>query len=216
MKTISKEEAMKKLGNQIHITKHTGKMECINSASTACTMNPFCQERSKDKNSICYKCYSKNYLNYRKSLRVCLERNTLILTQSIIPWDDLPRIYDRFFRFESFGDLINATHFINFIRIAQKNPETNFALWTKNIEIVNSVLDSGEFDKPENLFIVYSSRDLNKKEDLSLFPHADKVFTVYDKEHAKDVNINCGKRKCIECRLCYTKNKVTEISELVK
>lgn len=203
---------------QFHITTGSGKMDSINSMSTPRTDNPYCIERAKDPNSVCHVCYAIRSLKRYKNLESALKRNEELLTKGLMEWDDLPRIYDRFFRFESFGDLFNEIHFINYIRIAQKNPETNFALWTKNIEIVNRVFDSGEWVKPENLFIIISSKDLNKKEDLSKFPHADKVFTVYNKKFAAehDIEINCGKRKCIECRLCYTKNKVTEISELVK
>ena len=44
-----------------------------------------------------------------------------------------------------------------------------------------------------------------------------KTFTVWDKETAKTVNINCGDRKCIDCLACYKKNsKITAINEIIK
>ncbi len=210
-----KERVAESATKGLHITTHTGKMTGIPSISTTCRLNPHCLKRAKDTNSICHKCYAVRLTGLRANLENALERNTFLLTQSVLSWDDLPKVYGRFFRLESFGDLINENHFINFIRIAQKNPETQFALWTKNMWIVDSVINSG-YTKPENMNIVYSSHDINKKEDLPV--NADKVFTVYNKEYAttSGVAVNCGKRKCIECRLCYTKNSVTEISELLK
>ena len=47
-----------------------------------------------------------------------------------------------------------------------------------------------------------------------------KSFTVYDydyiKEHWEEMNINCGSRFCLGCRLCYDLNDVEEISEVLK
>lgn len=39
---------------------------------------------------------------------------------------------------------------------------------------------------------------------------------VYDKEHAKEHNINCGARDCNACRRCYSKNTDIYIKEIVK
>lgn len=60
---------------------------------------------------------------------------------------------------------------------------------------------------PNNLYIIVSSLMLNEPtitnaEDF----YIDAVFTVYDKAtiKAKNIDINCGGRKCLECRKCYS------------
>lgn len=197
-----------------HDKKH--KMSGFRSISTSVLKNTFCQARQKCKDSVCSKCYAERQLKLYHSLEKHLTDNLEILTGSVLPMKELPEINDRFFRFESFGDLMNEVQFINYINIAKKNPNTNFALWTKNFEIVNRVFKY--MDKPENLFLIASSYELNKKEDLSGLENFDKIFTVYSFEHAKEnnISINCGTRKCMECKLCYTRNSVTEINEILK
>ena len=205
--------------SSLHITNHSPKqkMEGMRSISTSVLKNEFCQKRRKCEGSICQKCYAENQVKRYKRLSQCLEKNTEILTTSVIPYAELPRMTDRFFRFESFGDLSNDIQFINYLNICEKNPQTNFALWTKNFGIVDQVLKY--MNKPTNLFLIASSSEINKKEDLiNQFPWIDKVFTVYTSKFAEEngIQINCGSRKCIDCRLCYTENSVKEINELVK
>ena len=66
------------------------------------------------------------------------------------------------------------------------------------------------------MIIVQSSVLLNQ-ETTPANEYIDKVFTVYDKQHAENVNINCGGRKCAECLRCYTKSDEIEyIAELLK
>ena len=67
-----------------------------------------------------------------KNLNACLERNTKILTGRILKEAEIPMINASFFRFESFGDLINVTQVINYFHICKKNKHVHFALWTKN------------------------------------------------------------------------------------
>ena len=71
------------------------------------------------------------------------------------------------------------------------------------------------------MIIILSSVLLNTAIDADTasakYPFIDKVFTVYDKEHAQDVNINCGARSCAECQRCYHKSEGIEyINELLK
>lgn len=116
-----------------------------------------------------------------KSLNECLESNTEILTKNIIDWDDLPRIYSLYFRFESFGDLNNEIQLINYFNICRKNPEVKFALWSKNLFIIDKAIKEGHH-KPDNLMIIASSPFLNKIADYSQYEFVDKVFTVYTKD----------------------------------
>lgn len=205
-----------KTGELIRISTMSGKLDGFHSISTSVLLNPRCQARQKCKDNICSKCYASATIQRYTNLGKVLEQNTKALSTRVLKSRDLPYINDRHFRLEAFGDLNNEIQFINYIRLCEKNPDTNFALWTKNYDIVESVLKF--MKKPENLIIIMSSTRINKKEDLSTFPHADKVFTVYDLDgiHEQNIKINCGSTSCKDCMLCYTKNSVTEINELLK
>lgn len=154
-----------------------------------------------------------------KTLNEATTRNAEILTASVLPAEVLPLIPSRYFRFESFGDLINVNQVINYFNIARKNPDTLCALWTKNPHIVAKAIAAGH-DKPENLQIVLSSPLINKPIKATKYAFISKVFTVYDKEAAKAVNINCGARSCLACGRCYRPNPegvaIQYVNELLK
>ena len=209
-------ETTEKLAGMI-CRKHTGKMAEMQSLSTACTLNPYCMERAKDPALVCSHCYSMAQQKRYKSLTAKLERNTEILTGEVYPVEAWPRVNAAVFRLESFGDLANETQAMNYFNFCRRNPETTFALWTKNPFIIARVLASGA-EKPENLIIIFSSPCLNKPNAaiMDRFPFIDKVFTVYDKEHAANVEINCGARNCNECRRCYSKRTAAAVNELLK
>lgn len=205
-------EFEKKTG--IHFkTDHLGKMAGMWSLSTSCLVNPYCQARARVAGSVCAHCYAQRLLEYRETAANCFERNAEILTASIIPVNEWPSLNCLMFRFEAFGDLINETQVINYFNLCRKNPRVKFALWTKNDFIIQSVLASG-IKKPANLVIIKSSEMLNTPETAPDF--VDKVFTVYDKQAAKNVRINCGARNCFECGRCYTKRTGAAVSELLK
>jgi len=203
--------------NILHITKnHTGKMEGMQSLSTSCKGNPNCAKFAQIEGSVCAKCYAQRMMKMYKNLDGCLEKNAEILSKIDLSKQTelIPQINAAFFRFEAFGDLLNEQHVKNFFTIAKANPDTHFALWTKNPKLIANVIDEG-INKPDNLNIIVSSLFLNKVVDLD-YDFIDKIFTVYDKEHADQVTINCGKKKCIDCKLCYKKNDVKYINELLK
>ena len=197
----------------IHITtQHEGKMTGMQSISTSSRQNPYCQQRIKDGDSVCIKCYAERLMKMRPRIDTCMQRNGELLSSKVIDPDYLPEVNVLYFRFEAFGDLINVTHVINYFNICKKNPETHFALWTKNPGLIDQAIKSGE-EKPKNLRIVYSSPKLNQVYEPQ-YDFIDKIFTVYTKD--ADVKINCGKKKCIDCKLCYKENKVRYINERVK
>jgi hypothetical protein len=199
----------------IHFTlNHTGKMAGMQSLSSSCICNPACIARMKDENSICYYCFSAAMHNRYSALAACLEKNSSVLSSRLFELFELPMINAAFFRFESFGDLGSVTQARNYIRIAKRNPWTRFALWTKNPGYLAAAIR--EEGKPENLNVILSSPYMNTPCDASRWPFVDKIFTVYDKDHQANVNINCGYRKCLDCLLCYTKNDVTVINESLK
>ena len=204
---------------------HTGKMLGMQSISTSCRTNPGCIRNSKIPGSICEKCYAQTMLQMYKDLDAKTERNTEVLTTRIVDWDDLPVVNCQIFRFESFGDIHNETHLQNYINIAKKNPGCMFTLWTKNYKTAYDYFKVNEC--PENFTLIISSLFINKKQDLEPFKKLGKfkkgqlkVFTVYDygyiHDHPDDVKINCGSRLCMGCQLCYRKNEVEEINEILK
>lgn len=202
-----------------YCTNHTGKMAGLESLSTSVNANPYCIKRMQNGNSICSHCFSFSMMKQYKALNECTSKNAEILTSGIIPADQLPLTPTRYFRFESFGDIINANQVINYFNIAKKNPETRFALWTKNPHIVNKAIESGH-SKPANLQIVLSSPIVNKPVKSVKYGFIDKVFTVYDKTGSKQVNVNCGARSCLGCGLCYRPNPagvgVVYVNEILK
>ena len=154
-----------------------------------------------------------------------LRINSELLCGSILSADAFPVIntatrFYKYFRLEAFGDLINETHAINYFTFCRLNPETRFTLWTKNPVFIHKAITSGH-NKPENITIIYSSPYLNKAAKqciFDIFPFIDKIFTVYSKEEAKaeNININCGAKKCADCLICYAKNGIKEVNELLK
>lgn len=196
----------------------TGKMENMAVITSSMTNNEHCQKLSQCDGSICQHCYSKNALSYRPNVRKCYERNGDILKNGIIPDNQLPYINSQYCRFESHGDLHNEIHLENFVRIAEKNPHCQFALWSKQYGILTKYFKTHK--QPENMNIIVSSILVNDVVNLKQFEDVGlnvKAFTVYDKEAAKDVEINCGSRKCMECLRCYKKDgKDKYINEIIK
>ena len=197
-------------------TNHSGKMAGMVSISTSVTTNERCQKNAQIKGSICEKCFAAKQMKIFPSMENPMVENQRILTSGIIPPEKLPIINHIYFRFESFGDLNNATQVKNYFNICYKNPRVKFALWTKNPDYIAAAIRDG-YEKPENLNIVLSSLFVNK-ERKNPFPFVDKVFTVYDAAYIAENNtpINCGAKSCFSCGLCYEKNGVSVINEKLK
>lgn len=201
----------------IHFTlNHTGKMEGMQSLSTSCVCNPACLARMKDKDSICSHCFAAAMHKRYTALGIRMEQNTVALSARLYSHEELPIINAAFFRFESFGDLSSVTHARNYLRICKRNPWTRFALWTKNPGYLAQAIKLE--GKPNNLNVILSSPYMDTVADASRWEFVDKVFTVWTKSaiKAQNVAINCGSRKCLDCLLCYTKNDVHEINEILK
>ena len=199
-------------GKTISISVMTGKLSGMHAISTYIPMNDRCMLRSTVKGSVCERCYAKAMLARRSNMRPSLEQNTVILTEKVYHVENFPILNDRYFRIEAFADLINWVQCANYFNLCKRNPECQFAMWTKNLFIVAECIRNG-YEKPENLIIVFSSPMINgevkaEKGLKAVFPFVDKVFTVFDKEFIKanGVEITCGGRKCLECLRCYTPN----------
>ena len=197
---------------KIHISKGFFKMEEIDSISTDTTQNDYCLKQAKNKNSICFKCYSFKALNYKKSLLNVLDKNSRLLSQNLISNNLLPTIYKLYLRFNSHGELINLIHLENLINIVNKNPQTTFALWTKRFDFIKEFFNKNK--KPKNLILVYSNSKLNKP--LEKLPkYFDKTFNNITKDKVEDFKINCF-QKCKDCLVCYTHNNIKTIIEKIK
>lgn len=197
-------------------SKMGGKLKGIAGINTSPLANPFCEAMSKNPDLICSKCYSRKMLQgIRKKQEPAMARNTELLSSRVLPVEDLPKYTDhwKYGRFNGHGELVNVTHAINLLNIAKTNPHMVWGFWTKRPSLVRHAIE--EVGKPDNVILVYSSPCINMESEL---PEGfDRVFTVYDKEHAEQVNINCGGKKCAECLLCYTKgNGVVSIKEKVR
>jgi hypothetical protein len=200
----------------IHISVMTGKLDGLRAISTNTRTNDYCikQNASKDPNNICTKCYSHTMLSsYRKNMQPALQRNSDALSMRILAPHELPRIMDSVFRFDAHGELINATHLHNLVLIAEHNPGTAFALWTKRNDIVRTYFDVRA--KPANLILIYSNPKISS---IMKRPpkHFDRTFNnVLEHEYVE--RQNCTGQQCKDCLLCYTVgNGVTTIVEKVK
>lgn len=204
---------------------HTGKMFGMVSFSTSCLENPRCIERMKNGSSVCAHCFAERQQKRQASTRAKLSRNTALVTSSIMSESYFPVLSDyKKIRLESFGDLMSETQAENYMRFAEVNKHASVALWTKNPDILYKALEKRGFRKPSNMIVIFSSYGLNKPMEnmLKLYtmpngkPMIDKLFTVYDKNHADEVNINCGARSCMTCERCYKKRTAASVNELLK
>ena len=208
---------------QLGVSVMTGKLEDLYSLSTSVLMNPICQFRAKDEDSICKYCFAASTASRYSGLALMLETNTIILTKFLIPesvWGTLVwPTTNGDARMESFGDVMNVTQARNYLRIMRSHSWLHFAVWSKNEGIWYAAFKK-EGGKPKNMKFIVSSPKLNVRVELPAYiiPYVDHVFTVYTKEYAEanGIEINCGGRKCITCRNCYKCGTAFYINELKK
>ena len=197
---------------KLHVTKGSNKMNGVFSINTPTTGNAFCEAMSKT-DSVCASCYAQRYETIRPNIVKAFKRNAKLLTSKVF---EPPRFNYQFMRFHSFGELINKVHFFNFVKIALVNPETIFTLWTKRKNIVQEYIRKGGV-VPSNMILIYSNPRLNHEMKKPPKGFA-KVFNVHHKKKANEsgININCGSKSCLDCRLCYSLNNVEVVNEIKK
>lgn len=192
----------------VHISTMTGKLAGLQAINSNTLSNDFCSTmRTTD--SICKVCYSAAMLSgSRKNCAPAFERNSVLLSAALIPVDRMPYINAAIFRFHGHGELINSVHLENFYRIAERNPDTTFSLWTKRRDLIRT----GRA-RPQNFILIYSNPSLAK---IMRAPPArfDKVFNNVKADYTGPAN--CTGQKCIDCQLCYTPGGVDVIVEHVK
>lgn len=204
----------------VYVGMHTkGKLEGLQSISTSSFMNSFCKAMHDEQNAICHWCYSSRYQAYRKSLREVLEKNFEFLTKTELTDVEASAIpiTSIYCRIESFGEVANDIQAENYIRIIKTHPLVKFGIWTKRpLTYIRAMKKLG--GKPDNCTLVFSSHFINciSKPFNWESGFIDHVFTVFDKEHAEDANINCGSKKCMDCLMCYTKGDPFFINEILK
>lgn len=205
--------------SKLHITKHDGKLSGIESVGTTCKMNPRCLVRMLNGESVCAKCYADTLTSMRDGLEKWLEFNFLKLTTHKLTENEIPTFSTIYGRFESFGDLANDIQAYNYLLIAESNPHTNFALWTKNPDLLYKGIQMLGH-KPQNIRFGLSSLKLNQIADIPDYikPYLDFVFTVYSPKYIKenDITINCGGKSCMNCGICYDSLKANKCSDCVK
>ena len=194
----------------LKISTMTGKLVDIPAINTNTLTNEYCQKmHSSNARCICTECYSFAMLEgSRKNCAPAWEKNSILLKSNILK--EFPQFNSLYVRFHGHGELINETHFINFLLIAQYNPKTTCSLFTKRHKLVKKVLETRE--KPQNLILVYSNPIKDRVTDKKP-QYFDKVFNTVTQENAQD---NCTGRKCIECLACYTHTGENVLIEKVK
>ncbi len=209
----------------------SGKLENITGLNTSPLVNHFCLNICGIRNI----CYSQNMLKtFRKSSNPSFKLNGKNLSQKLLTVEEIQSIkFPRnTVRFNAHGELLNYTHLLNLVRIAKYYEDTAkyksnfplkvFTLWTKRNELIQLLEDNIKASKvkmPSNMYFIYSSMYIdNRTNKNTLSKLFNKVFTVYNSKYAlsKNIKINCTGKKCVECMLCYTDNKVTYINEVEK
>lgn len=203
----------------LHVSDHmSGKMDGIKCITSACTVNDHC--KSLHTNGICKHCYAFRYLNMRPTVRKCYERNSKVLSNDMdVAYMPTFRHCD-FVRFESFGDLINRNHIENYLLMAFKNPQANFALFTKRRFMLENYFKDFDVKKPKNLAIVSSAYAMNDDQNAEMyasyetndnlgFKLVDTVFNVYTSDEniqKKDklaLNTWECEKQCKYCLACW-------------
>ena len=204
--------------SKVFISNLTGKLDGVRAISTNTLTNEFCQQmhRVKDDNIICTICYSWYFLQgFRKKVATAIQRNNDLLSKKTLSGSNIPTISDRMFRFSAHGELINLTHLDNLVKIAEKNSDCIFSLWTKRKGFIIKYFGAGKRTKPDNLILIYSNPRIDTI--LSSVPNKwfDKTFNNVSPDNHVSLQ-NCTGQKCRECMVCYTHNNISTIVEATK
>lgn len=196
----------------LKLSTMSGKLKGIPAINTNTLSNNFCLSMSKNPRLICSKCYSIKMLKtFRRNCVKTFQYNSNLLSKSIIT--DIPKFNIAFIRINAHGELINYTHLLNLINILHYNKQTSFTLWTKRVSLINRYFNN--HSKPNNLILVYSNPIIDNIANISLsrYKHFNKTFNCLT--NSKTYQINCN-ILCMDCLLCYSKNKVNTITELIR
>lgn len=107
-------------------------------------------------------CYALKFYRMYPSCKKSWDENLeLYKTNPDAYWDELRKCFrtTKAFRYFVSGDIPDRDYFIEMIRMAKLFPGTDFLCFTKQFEIVNSVLEEGAegYGVPGNLHLVFST-----------------------------------------------------------
>jgi hypothetical protein len=151
----------------------------------------------------CYACKGTwNYKNVKESLNNNLIQfglNKDNFFNEIINYLNNGDVIYKYFRWHSSGDIINLDYLKGMIEVAKKCKQTKFLAFTKQFEIVNEYLASGE-KIPSNLKIVFSAWD---KEFTFKNPYNLPIAYLEFKKKELNPSIPQNAYKCSgECKSC--------------
>ena len=107
-------------------TEMKGKMLGMCSLSTSPLVNSRCSDRAKDLNSVCHRCFGRTAMEYKRTCAEKFSINGNVLSDHVIPVNEWPVILKSAYpeiRIESFGDVINVIHAINYFNLCKRNPK---------------------------------------------------------------------------------------------
>lgn len=224
----------------------SAKMIFVLSLSTSNIGNCNCEKNKNIPGSICQKCFADSVENQYNALHENNMHNLEVLSSNILPYADIMAIAKEvvealikngthLFRLESFGDLANVTHCVNYIRLCsyisqyaeERNYPVSIAWWTKQYHLFENAVtfitdkDMQYFRKDTN--VILSSLFIGVEVPRAAIEKVErwigmkvKVFTVYNLPETHE-KINCGARSCTLCQRCYTKQNYTEyVAEALK
>lgn len=214
---------LKNVYNLFFSDGYTGKMLGKVGLSGFAGNNPECIKRALLGFGICRHCFS--FLTPWMPSIKAWTKNDLILSSVMMPANSViidPDLIPSM-RFSSHGDLINDIHLYNYFRIAADNPNTEFALWTKNVSIYQAGLKLFGY-KPENIIVGFSPIHMNviptEKSLIAAKNNGfDFIFGVNDTWANQEKSLvngghkcKCGENSCgLTCQFCYSAARRQEL-----
>jgi len=104
------------------------------------------------------KCYARKIERLRPTVANAYERNLLVLrTDPDTYWREVEAaiMLNRFFRFHVSGDIPDAPYLEHMTEVARRNPHCQILCFTKEYNLVNDYLQTGNLI-PDNLHIIFS------------------------------------------------------------
>lgn len=201
----------------IKVSTMTGKLEGFQGINFNPLVNKFCKAMAMEKGTVCEHCYSQKMLKTFRSSCVSAFTSNAEIMKEVVEDQLLPRFMPgSYVRFLAHGELETVYQALNFILIANANPKTNFAIWTKRVAAIDKAMYIFDEPLPSNLTIVQSGLYVN--EDFLKHPTAHIKFLVVDgQEPSEETGVHlCKGKKCRDCMFCYTQKAGTVVEVLRK